>query len=160
MKITNKSTIIEQTIYNTESQPHACNLNLTLLLTCVSLQSSPSQKPMCQHVLSGVFRNSLWRWVLLAKTWTNINEWIEQCFNTNHISHISGIHTLQYQYSAVYVTMYGLAPDTTVPAQSRHRFNTCINIYSLNTFAWPTISHILRLFWKYKSKRIVSDSQH
>ena len=53
------------------------------------LQSSQSQKPMCQHVLSGVFRISPWRWVL----WRKLNKNGQQNFNT-HVFHISSIHTL------------------------------------------------------------------
>ena len=127
-KYHNKSTNIEQTINNTESQPSCMYPSLTLLLTSVLPQSSPSQKPLCQFfclVFSGTHYDVRFFW---RKKTMNKIKWINRTmFQYPPYSHLSAIHISQY--FALYVTMHGLTPDKTVPAKSRYTFKHCVIQY-------------------------------
>ena len=71
--------------------------------------ASQSQKPMCQHDLPGVFRISLWRWILWKKR--------KKTTKFRYPPYVTLHQFIPYTYFAMSCE-HGLAPDTKMLAQS------------------------------------------
>ena len=111
--------------------------------TFPSYYSRLSQKPMCQNDLPGVFRISLWRWILWKKKWKATKFRYPPYF-------ISSIHTLHLLCNVMW------------PWPCIRYKNACtIHKHKINT-PWTQSGNkyltYLHPCWKYKSIWIASDT--